>query len=160
MLNFTVGPSRAEQQRERESRAEAVRNCRDWAVRFLQGALDPGINSADELTLSVLELKCLEPGCPPMETCFAVLNEGIDCKFKVLKALLEVTEADVAFSVAAWSRGEAPDCNCGQFALPSIQREHAEAENVAEMKASMRPVPTSAEEEIDVMLMDLSSGTM
>ena len=43
------------------------------------------------------EIVCGQPGCPPLETVIALLPEGRrPVKFKLYKALAEVTEADVA----------------------------------------------------------------
>lgn len=161
LLNFTVGPSVAEQQRLRQVKAAAVERCRDWAIRVLWRSGEfKSVASADEISLSVLELKCLEVGCPPLETCFAVLNKDISCQFKVLKALVDVAEDDISFSFDAWRRGEDVECNCGQFALPNIDTAHPEAENIAEMKHAINPLPANTNEEIDAMLAELSSGTL
>jgi hypothetical protein len=51
---------------------------------------------SDEHTILVTELKCTEPGCPPLETMVAVLGPG-GAKYqqKVHLALEQVAETDV-----------------------------------------------------------------
>ena len=68
--------------------------------------------SKPEISISVMELKCTEPGCPPLETAFAVMEKDIDCKFKVLKELIQVTRNDIVDAIQAWARGDAPPCGC------------------------------------------------
>ena len=69
------------------------------------------------VTCTVLELRCLEEGCPPLETAFAVIDPGFDCKFKVMKPLMEVRRDDVVDSLQAWVRGDDPPCAC-DFVVP------------------------------------------
>ncbi len=49
----------------------------------------------EEASLMVTELQCSEPGCPPIETVIAILDEGGNRQFKVHKSASEVSEADV-----------------------------------------------------------------
>ena len=52
---------------------------------------------ADTATVLVTELRCTEPGCPPLETVIALLSaDGPATQYKLHKAVAEVTEADVA----------------------------------------------------------------
>ncbi len=47
--------------------------------------------------ISVSEVACGEPGCPPFETLVTLFPEGrAAVRFKIYKALAEVTEADVS----------------------------------------------------------------
>jgi hypothetical protein len=47
-------------------------------------------------TVIVSELRCPEPGCPPLETVIALFHEdGRSTQRKLHKALAEVTETDV-----------------------------------------------------------------
>lgn len=50
-----------------------------------------------ETTIMITELRCSEPGCPPVETVIALLNRtsGIQ-QYKVPKPLQEVTRDDIA----------------------------------------------------------------
>jgi hypothetical protein len=52
---------------------------------------------ADDVTIMVTELRCSEPGCPPLETVIAVLRPGqAPIQHKLHKAAVDVTEYDVA----------------------------------------------------------------
>ena len=47
-------------------------------------------------SVMVTELRCTEPGCPPLETVIALLGvSGPTRQYKLHKAVAEVTEADV-----------------------------------------------------------------
>jgi hypothetical protein len=50
----------------------------------------------ERATVLVTELRCTEPGCPPLETVVAILSSGPTRQFKVPKAMAEVTFEDVA----------------------------------------------------------------
>jgi hypothetical protein len=54
----------------------------------------------DDVALIVTELRCTEPGCPPLETVVAILGEGGPTRqYKIHKPLADVTREDVqAFS--------------------------------------------------------------
>jgi hypothetical protein len=65
---------------------------------------------ADTATVLVTELRCSEPGCPPLETVIALLGASGPAKqYKLHKAVAEVTEADVK----ALAAGGAPACDSG-----------------------------------------------
>jgi hypothetical protein len=52
---------------------------------------------ADDVTLMVTELRCTEPGCPPLETVIAVLRPGQPpFQHKLHKAVIDVIESDIA----------------------------------------------------------------
>jgi hypothetical protein len=62
-------------------------------------------------SVMVTELRCTEPGCPPLETVIAVLGvPGPARQYKLHKAIAEVTEADVE----ALASGGAPACGTGR----------------------------------------------
>ncbi len=49
-----------------------------------------------DATVMVVELRCTEPGCPPMETVIAILDTpGKPVQHKIHKPLAEVSFADV-----------------------------------------------------------------
>jgi hypothetical protein len=54
----------------------------------------------DSVTVMVTELRCTEPGCPPLETVVAILGEdGPARQYKIHKPMDDVTREDVrAFS--------------------------------------------------------------
>ncbi len=50
----------------------------------------------EDVALMVAELRCAEPGCPPLETVIALLGTpGQPRQFKIHKAIADVTYADV-----------------------------------------------------------------
>jgi hypothetical protein len=50
----------------------------------------------DEIALMVTELRCTEPGCPPLETVVAILGgDGPNRQYKIHKPLDDVTREDV-----------------------------------------------------------------
>lgn len=51
---------------------------------------------SDEITVMVTELRCTEPGCPPLETVIALLESNAPPRrFTIHSPIAEVTEADV-----------------------------------------------------------------
>ena len=53
-------------------------------------------NLPDSASILVTELRCTEPGCPPLETVIAILQEGqATIQHKVHKAIQEITPADI-----------------------------------------------------------------
>ncbi len=46
-------------------------------------------------SLMVTELRCTEPGCPPVETVIAILGEDCNQQYKIHKRASEVSEEDV-----------------------------------------------------------------
>jgi hypothetical protein len=51
----------------------------------------------DEAVVLVSELRCTEPGCPPLETVIAILyGPGRRRQFKIHKGIAEIFLADVA----------------------------------------------------------------
>jgi len=75
--------------RSRPPEAARVAEIKAWVVeRF-------GLSGAE--TVMVTELRCSEPGCPPLETVIAVLASGSgNRQFKLHKSVAELTRADVA----------------------------------------------------------------
>lgn len=70
----------------REGRAAEIKG---WVTRVF--GLDEGE------TVTVVELRCTEPGCPPVETVVAILgSSGPPQQYKVHKPISEVTFEDVA----------------------------------------------------------------
>jgi len=46
-------------------------------------------------TVMVTELRCSEPGCPPLETVIAVLSSSGSRHFKLHKSAAEIARADI-----------------------------------------------------------------
>jgi hypothetical protein len=49
----------------------------------------------EEATVMVTELRCSEPGCPPIETVIAILSEGANRQYRLHKRVGEIDEDDV-----------------------------------------------------------------
>jgi hypothetical protein len=49
----------------------------------------------EDATVMVTELRCSEPGCPPLETVIAILSDGGNRQYKLHKPIAEVVGADV-----------------------------------------------------------------
>ncbi|MCO5166261.1 MAG: nitrate reductase [Planctomycetes bacterium] len=80
-LGPNLGPARG-------GGAGRARELKAWAREAL--GLD------DDVTILVSELTCTEPGCPPIETVFAILRgPGQQEQRKVHKPMSEVTREDV-----------------------------------------------------------------
>jgi len=81
----------------RGGNSEQSARIKAWALAAF--GLDEGA------TVMVSELRCTEPGCPPLETVIALLGAGGTRQFKLHKALADVTEADVQTLAATVSDG-------------------------------------------------------
>jgi len=65
-----------------------IRKIKDWAYECLP--------ISAEATVSVMELECREPGCPPLETVIAVMELGKETRqWKFHKSIPEVTREDL-----------------------------------------------------------------
>jgi hypothetical protein len=62
----------------------------------LKNAVRDAFALPEEAVVMLSELRCSEPGCPPVETVIAVLCAGSTRHYKLHKALADVTEADIA----------------------------------------------------------------
>ncbi len=66
-----------------------IRQVKDWACQCLP--------ISAEATVSVMELECREPGCPPLETVVAAMETGKETRqWKFHKPMTEITLADIA----------------------------------------------------------------
>ena len=78
----------------------------------VQAWVEARFQPADDDVVMVNQIVCGQPGCPPLETVIALLPEGRKpVKFKLYKALADVTEADVqGLGRPGWTlrSGEAP----------------------------------------------------
>ena len=65
-----------------------IRQVKAWAQEFLP--------ISDDSTVSVMELECREPGCPPLETVIAVMEAGKQTlQWKQHKAIPDVSREDL-----------------------------------------------------------------
>ena len=71
-------------------------------------------------TVSIVELACMEPGCPPRETVISVLEKGKQpLKFTVLKPMAEVSDGDAADGFARAVRGDGSVCEHRMESTPA-----------------------------------------
>jgi len=70
-----------------------IRQVKAWAQELL--------SISDDATVSVMELECREPGCPPLETVIAVMEAGKQTlQWKLHKATPEISREDLMQLVA------------------------------------------------------------
>lgn len=63
----------------------------------IKGWVSRAFGLEDGTPMTVAELRCMEPGCPPVETVIAILGaSGAPRQYKVHKPMSEVTFEDVA----------------------------------------------------------------
>jgi hypothetical protein len=75
---------------------------RTAAIRALKEVARPILEAADDDAVVVSELRCSEPGCPPLETVVALLRAGHEPRqVKVHKPVQEVTEHDLRSALHA-----------------------------------------------------------
>ncbi len=65
---------------------EQVQQIKSWVYRILE--VDAGI------PISISQLACKEPGCPPIETVIAVMTHPVQ-QYKIHKAVNEIDEIDI-----------------------------------------------------------------
>jgi len=63
-------------------------------VRQLKSWIDELLKLNQEITVSISQLQCKEPGCPPIETVITVLSQPVQ-QFKVHKAIAEIEQSDL-----------------------------------------------------------------
>lgn len=77
----------------RTNGASGARQIKAWARELLA--------VGEEATIMVSELRCSEPGCPPVETVIAILDgPGQARQYKIHQPSAAVTKGDVARLVA------------------------------------------------------------
>jgi hypothetical protein len=70
-----------------------IAKIREWVAATLGTAYD--------VVIMVSELRCSEPGCPPLETVIAVLDgPGQRRQFKIHRSIDELSEADIDALIA------------------------------------------------------------
>jgi hypothetical protein len=81
--------------RKNSSQAALIRQIKSWVEKH---------PSTQGCTILVTELKCTEPGCPPVETVIALLpetNSGMRKRqIKIHKPISEVSEGEVAHALS------------------------------------------------------------
>jgi hypothetical protein len=75
-------------------RTEIRQKIKEWVAACL--------SDSSQIQVLVTELECAEPGCPPKETVIALIYpNAVPRQFKIFKAIVDVTEADVSAALAA-----------------------------------------------------------
>lgn len=74
--------------RNRPSVIGSARDIKSWTRQLL--------GLPDDAIVSVSELACHVPGCPPKETVILVMQGGTTVQASIHKAMTDVTEAEVA----------------------------------------------------------------
>ncbi len=66
------------------------------AVRHVKRLMAATFGLSDDTMLSVAELTCHEPGCPPVETVITMRNtDGEATDWRIAKAVCEIEERDI-----------------------------------------------------------------
>ncbi|MDE2887757.1 MAG: hypothetical protein OXR72_06035 [Gemmatimonadota bacterium] len=72
-------------------------------VRQIKNALREALSPSDDTTISVTELACLEEGCAPVETVFALLRrDARPLQYKLHKPTDAVDAEDLVQVCTAW----------------------------------------------------------
>jgi hypothetical protein len=75
---------------------------RSAAIRALKATARPLFGASEDDVIVVNELRCTEPGCPPVETVVALLRVGCEPRqIKVHRPAAEVTEEDLRAALGA-----------------------------------------------------------
>ena len=91
-----------DQKRLPQGRIDKIRTVKNWVREAL------GIE--ESATVMVTELRCAEPGCPPLETVVAILRDGAARRdFKIGRGLDEITYEHVAAAADRVPGGHAHD---------------------------------------------------
>jgi hypothetical protein len=64
-------------------------------IEKIRAAVRAKYSLTEDAVIMVSELRCTEPGCPPLETVIAILEEGARRQFKIHKAAIEIGEEDI-----------------------------------------------------------------
>ena len=75
----------------------------------------------EDVVVSIAQIKCVEPGCPPLETVIAVLDAEKPLRLSIRKCLKDVCEADVTQSIQDWIEDKVQPCNCGDVILQAYR---------------------------------------
>ena len=76
---------------------EAVADVKRWTAEVFR--------LPESASVLVTELRCGEPGCPPLETVIAILDPGPPRQVKIPKPVAEVTFLDVAAQAGSGEAG-------------------------------------------------------
>ena len=67
---------------------EKINQIKQWIYQALQ--ID------DEISISLSQLQCTEPGCPPIETVINIMTNPVQ-QYKIHKSIAELEYTDISF---------------------------------------------------------------
>ncbi|MBO0777725.1 MAG: hypothetical protein J2P37_02755 [Ktedonobacteraceae bacterium] len=66
-------------------------------IEQIKGWVHDALHPDEDTSIMVTELRCSEPGCPPIETVIALLKKAQPTRqYKIQKTIAAITQADVA----------------------------------------------------------------
>ena len=80
-MSFTFG------KQSQKASSEEIKQVKQWIYQVLQ--LD------EEISISLSQLQCTEPGCPPIETVINVMSNPVQ-QYKIHKSIAEIEYSDVS----------------------------------------------------------------
>ncbi len=80
-MNFKFG------KQSQPTNSQQIQQIKQWVYQVL------GINQ--EISISLSQLQCTEPGCPPIETVINVLDNPVQ-QYKIHKSMAEIEYADIS----------------------------------------------------------------
>ncbi|MDJ0737139.1 MAG: hypothetical protein QNJ47_24230 [Nostocaceae cyanobacterium] len=80
-MNFTFG------KQSQPSNSQQIQQIKQWVYQVLE------VN--EEIPVSLSQLQCTEPGCPPIETVINVMLNPVQ-QYKIHKSMAEIEYADIS----------------------------------------------------------------
>lgn len=80
-MSFSLG------KQSQKARSEEIKQIKQWIYQALQ--ID------DEISISLSQLQCTEPGCPPIETVINVMTNPVQ-QYKIHKSIAEIEYTDIS----------------------------------------------------------------
>jgi hypothetical protein len=144
-----------------KERLAAIHRVKAWARDTLESA-DPVRFSEDVMELMVSEVKCLEEGCPPLETvvCLLLENEP-STKMTIRQPVVDVQRGHVMTCVRRLLAGEVDVCSCGDALFADVLAarrksvladDDAAADLAAVERARAKPAAETTREDVDLIM--------
>lgn len=80
-MSFSLG------KQSQKASSEKTKQIKEWIYQALQ--ID------DEISISLSQLQCTEPGCPPIETVINVMTNPVQ-QYKIHKSIAEIEYTDIS----------------------------------------------------------------
>ena len=100
----------------------------------------------DDIVVSISQIKCVEPDCPPLETVIAILDSDKPLRLSIQKCLEDVNEMDVVQSIQDWIDDKVK-CNCGDVILHAYKLEISRKYDTSELLVGARDVLSTSQQE-------------